>query len=102
MKAQTRKAMGVSALTLGSALMSIAITSPAAAQAYTASACGTCNIVPFSWGPNGAPAITPWNNPSNIGSRMNGLYNYTVIPPLPFGQPFFHYVLPKQSQSAKR
>jgi hypothetical protein len=88
---------GLGALALGFALMFGIGTSPASAQPWSASGNGTGNVLPFSWGPNSAPAITPWNNPQNIGSRMNGLYNSTVLPPSPLGQPLYHYAPSKQT-----
>jgi hypothetical protein len=98
MKIRTMTGLAALALTLGLALPPLAGigASPASAQAWYASGNGTGNVQAFSWAPNGAPALTPWNNPQDIGDRLNGLYN-SVLAPSALGQGFYDYAPPALS-----
>lgn len=101
MKTQTRIAAGLGALALGLALAT-ASTSSASAQAWAAGGYGTGNPLPLSFGSNGAPVITPWNNPDNIGAKMNGLYSSSIVPLTQQAQPLYAYVPPKAVKHHKR
>jgi hypothetical protein len=97
MKAKTRITIGLSALALGLAVTFGFGTSPASAQAWANSGYGTGNPLPYSYGANGGPAITPWNNPDNVGNRMNGSYSTDVLPVAPLGglSNLYNYVPPQ-------
>jgi hypothetical protein len=84
MKLQTKMAVRFGAVAFGLTLAFADFrTSAVLAQTFAVSACGTCNVLPFSWGPDCRAAITPWHDPQDIGSRMNGLYNTMLNSPLP-------------------
>ena len=97
MKAKTRITIGLSGLAFGLGMTLALYAAPASAQAWANSGYGSGNTLPYSYGADGGPAITPWNNPDSAGNRMNGSYSTDVLPTAPLGglNNLYNYVPPQ-------